>query len=190
MNQVKRLFVAIKIRPTRELKEVYKSIRQGLSDGEIKWVNEKNLHITLKFLGDTPGQQIPDITSALQKVAQKHQPFSFQIRSFGNFGSQRVPRVLWLGVEEQGNSLENLFYDVQNAMVDAGFDKENLVFKPHLTVGRIKQLNIIDKLHELENRYSGKNIQDVYVESFELYESIFVSRSVVYKEIERFSLLP
>ncbi len=75
MEDVKRLFCAVKVPLTDDIEEAFEVYRRELAGEAIKWVEPHNLHLTLKFFGDTPADRLDAITAALQSAARR---FSFQ----------------------------------------------------------------------------------------------------------------
>ncbi len=183
-----RLFIAIKIQPHPKLLNALKTIQQTFATESITWVKPENLHITLKFMGDTPQEKIPYITTALEKCAESLSSFDFTIKNFGYFGNLRFPRVLWLGMEQEEKSIEKAFLLIQKEMDALGYEKEKQVFKPHLTIGRIKKLHDTTRLRELESEFSGISLQEVRIDSFELYKSKLTPAGPVYSVVQKFSL--
>ncbi len=73
---MKRLFAAVKIHPSPEFLKTYNSLKTGLKFSRITWVNPENIHITLKFFGETEEKRIPDISRVLKEVAARHNSFT------------------------------------------------------------------------------------------------------------------
>lgn len=184
-----RLFIAIKIHPEEKLLNILETLRQNFSSDAINWVKPENMHITLKFLGDTLQKDIPSIIARLKSCAYTLTPFDFNIRSFGYFGNLRFPRVLWLGIEQEGNPIGNAYQQVQTEMEILGYPTEKQAFNPHLTIGRVKKIQDTQKLRELESELEGSLFQQVSIESFELYKSKLTPEGPVYSVVEKFSLL-
>ena len=184
---MKRLFVAIKIKPEDQLSFAYRKIKDDLLADNIKWVNENNLHITLKFLGDTPDKDVPLIARNLKKSMEGTGRFDFRIEGFGYFGNSRFPRVLWLGIED-GGQLQQLYTQINKGLENFGSPEKSLVFKPHLTIGRIKEFKNMTKLFELEAEFTGEIFQTAPVNEIILYESFLKPTGPVYKVVEKFEL--
>lgn len=183
-----RLFIAIKIQPQENLLNALKTIQQAFATDSVTWVKPDNLHITLKFLGDTPQEKIPSITARLQQCAAALSPFDFSVKKFGYFGNLSFPRVLWMGIEQEEKNIENAFRLVQKEMDALGFQQEKQGFKPHLTIGRVKKMEGTHKLRELESELSGLLLQQIRVDSFTLYKSKLTSTGPVYSVVEKFYL--
>ena len=105
----------------------------------IAWVNQENLHVTLKFFGDTTETQVAEIHRRVEPVFQKFSPFEIELRGFGVFPDTRWPRVLWTGIGGDVDVLTALVTQVDQAVVPVGFPSEANPFHPHLTLGRIKK---------------------------------------------------
>ena len=105
----------------------------------INWVKSENLHITLKFLGDTPESQIDDLRQVVEQAVKRTLSFVLTLRGFGAFPDKGAPRTLWTGIESEENVLEHLAVQVEAAVVPLGFPEEGKPFRPHLTLARIKK---------------------------------------------------
>jgi 2'-5' RNA ligase len=139
-----RTFLAISIPCGIEFPAMVERLKKNLQHEKyINYVKTNQIHLTLKFLGSTPEEDIPAIVESCQKVAKKHQPFTMDFDRTGLFGSNRVPRVLWLGMNDQPKALFDLEADLLDAFDDLGYLRDRQNFVPHLTVCRIKQL--VDK---------------------------------------------
>ncbi len=140
----KRTFLAISIPCSTEFPAMVERLKKNLQHEKyINYVKTNQIHLTLKFVGDTPAEDIPNIIEACQKVAKKHQPFTMDFDRTGFFGSNNVPRILWLGMNNQPKALFDLEADLLDAFDDLGYLRDRQNFVPHLTVCRIKQL--VDK---------------------------------------------
>jgi len=184
---MKRLFVAIKIKPGDQLTGAYRKIKEQLYSDKIKWVNEDNLHITMKFLGDTPDKDVKIVAEKLRNSLDGIRRFDFCIKSFGYFGSSRFPRVLWFGTEDNGQ-LQQLYEKVNNGLQKYGPPEKSNVFKPHLTIGRVKEFKSINTLFELEAEFTGETFQTAQVNEVILYESVLKPTGPVYKVVEKVEL--
>lgn len=184
---MKRLFAAVKIHPSPEFLKTYNSLKSGLHFTRITWVNPENIHVTLKFFGETEETRIPDISKVLHDVAKRHQPFTSELVNVGIFGSSYDPKVIWFGMEK-AEPLKALGADVLKAVESIGWEHDRQNFVPHLTIGRIK--NIPDKhlFQTIIDVYKKTRMQEVRVNEFHLYESILTREGPIYKVLETFKL--
>jgi 2'-5' RNA ligase len=184
---MKRLFVAVKIAPGENFLKTYYSLKKDLKNEKIKWVEPQNMHITLKFLGETHHDKIPLIENVLKRVAINNSSFGFSVENTGVFGSRYNPRVLWFGINNN-KQLKNLGEEIIDALDAAGFKRDRQNFVPHLTVGRIKFLESKKYFQRVVDGYKNVFFQNVEVNKFYLYESILKSTGPVYHPLKEFSL--
>ncbi len=134
-----RLFVACEL--PEEVRHAVGGLVESLreqSDGAVRWVNPRSLHVTLKFLGEVPERQIPAVKMALQEAVVRHSAFFLQLSSIGTFGGREGLRVMWAAVAGDVLRLEALTRDVNRALSVVGFEPETRPFRPHLTLGRVR----------------------------------------------------
>ncbi len=105
----------------------------------LSWSKPENLHINLKFLGETTESQVDQIRQVVGPAISHVSPFTLEINGFGVFPDDRVPRVLWIGLGGALDSLAALAECVGRAVVPLGFPQEYRLFRPHLTVARVKK---------------------------------------------------
>lgn len=184
---MKRLFVAIHIRPSEKLIHAIRKIKDNLSDDQIKWVNEDLLHITLKFMGETPDKEIDQIIHRLKKSVAGFSSFDFQISGFGYFGNSKFPRVLWLGIDAPEN-LQMLYQNIQKALKNYGPAEKKELFKPHLTIGRVRNFKSVTALFETEAEFADTVFQNITVKEIILYESFLKPDGPVHSVLEKVSL--
>ena len=182
---MKRLFCAVKVHPNAEILEAILYLQGKLTDERIKWVNPDNMHLTLKFFGDTPDKMEPEIIKAFQHAANTMNGFSFELAGFGYFGSRRSPRVLWIGIK-QPEGLQILYKEVNKHLKPLGYTPDKPQFVPHLTVARIKELKNINVFHTLIAKHQNDHFGKQYIESFELYHSILRPRGPEYHVVKTF----
>lgn len=135
--ELARLFVGLPL--PREYQDGLAALTRSLgpaAPGQCSWTRPGNWHVTLKFLGETPLEALPDVHAALSAVAWE--PFALRAGGGGFFPSAKRPRVLWVGVARGAPELRALAGQVDGALAMAGFAPEAREFAAHLTVARIK----------------------------------------------------
>jgi 2'-5' RNA ligase len=75
-----RTFIAIKITPEKKLLDVFSTLKQSLAGELINWVAGNNLHLTLRFLGETSQVQVTEIVKLLESISEHFQPFQFELK--------------------------------------------------------------------------------------------------------------
>ena len=134
-----RLFVACEL-PEDVRGAVGKLVEElrGQSEDAVRWINPASLHITLKFLGEVPERRIPAVKVALQEAVARHSAFFLEMANIGTFGGREGLRVMWAAVAGDVLRLEALARDVNRALSVVGFEAETRPFRPHLTLGRVR----------------------------------------------------
>jgi 2'-5' RNA ligase len=101
----------------------------------VRWIDPDHYHVTLKFLGDTRRERVPEVVAAMGRIATATRAFSTDFGGFGAFPTIRRPRVIWLGLGANPE-LRCLKQDLEWSLGDFGFDAETRAFHPHVTLGR------------------------------------------------------
>lgn len=176
-----RCFIAVDI--PKEIKDYLFELESKLASGrfaKVNWVHKKNLHVTLKFMGDVEEDKVDDIKAALRSI--KFNKFKLKLSGLGFFPDERKPRVIWTGLEPALPLLE-LQQMVDSALLSQ-FPSEQR-FQAHLTLGRIKfvKKRVEFMAHFKNFKVEGKEFE---VESFELVKSELRREGPVYETIEEF----
>ena len=112
---------------------------KGLSKA-VRWIPLDHVHLTLKFLGEAGDAKVLQIQERLSLLCSRHAPFALTVSGTGGFPNLLRPNVLWVGIDES-RPLSLLNRDIEQSMVDLGFEREMKRFSPHLTVGRVKGMD-------------------------------------------------
>lgn len=132
-----RVFVAIF--PPPEVQRTLLHAAQGVSiAGNVRWVHQENIHLTLKFLGDVKPDALESVHKALRKIARHHEPFRIQPSGLGAFPSKKRARVVWSAVAEGSVALSTLAGEIEEALEPFGFGRVQKLYKPHMTLGRVR----------------------------------------------------
>lgn len=136
-----RAFIAIELEEAlhKELAKVQSLLKEKIPPNQVRWVDPRNIHLTLKFLGQVPKARVPEVAAGLEKARQGIIPFSLAFAGLGCFPSQSNPRVIWVGCQTFDDSLNRLQAKIEEEMETLGFPRENRPFNPHLTLGRVKE---------------------------------------------------
>jgi 2'-5' RNA ligase len=182
-----RLFIAIEISShvKSQIAHVISELKETHAD--VRWEQTDKLHITLKFLGDTNNVLLTPLSAALEECAKRFHPFSIAFKNLGCFPNRREPRVVWVGVEESGSTLQQLAEVVESSMAALGFERETRRFHAHVTIGRVKgNRNINDLLSRMESITFES--QPTYVSEVVLIKSELKPSGSVYTTLRSFIL--
>ena len=135
-----RLFVAIDL--PEDVRESLGRLQAGLRRNDLtglRWTRPEGVHLTLKFLGETPAAEVAAIEGALARAVRGVPAFRLALGAPGTFGGRRGPRVLWVDVEGELAPLQRLQAAVERELAAVGFAPEERKFSPHLTLARVPQ---------------------------------------------------
>ncbi len=133
-----RTFLAIPVpRDVSSKKNMLYSTLENV-DGDINWVKNAQLHLTMKFLGHTPESAINDVIDHIEKITPNMNPFDLKIEETGCFPVPTRPRILWLGLKGNLDLLKSMVESIENVLEPLGFPKESRDILPHITLARIK----------------------------------------------------
>jgi 2'-5' RNA ligase len=141
-----RLFIALPLAPEveRQLGRLIGLLKPRTD--VVRWVAPQNIHLTVRFLGDTDEKLVKDINRAIDEVAAEHQKIETVFELVGAFPNLRRPRIFWVGSSDPMEEASKIARQIEHRMRGLGFEKEKKGFKPHLTLGRVRQGKRADEL--------------------------------------------
>jgi RNA 2',3'-cyclic 3'-phosphodiesterase len=148
MNQKIRLFVAIDLPKAVKaaLLAAAEQVGQRLPEGVVRWVKPEQLHLTLRFLGDTAVTQLPALQEQLSQLTARQPAFHLQLNGLGAFPNRKRPRVVWAGLAGELPVLQVLQAELEDRVVGLGWPREERPFSPHITLGRVKDASRVEGL--------------------------------------------
>lgn len=146
----------------------------------ISWTRAENLHLTLKFLGEVPGDRVEELGKLMVEGAEDIRPFDLVLEGAGGFPSMRSPGILWVGVREPLDPVRKLHQNMENALSEAGFPREGRAYHPHVTVGRVRKRLPAGRMERIAAALFGMRFGIVHARSYRLYESRLSPAGAVY----------
>jgi 2'-5' RNA ligase len=144
-----RTFLAIDLPGTqRKILEEHQD-RWKSAKADVRWIYPSNMHLTLKFLGEIQESSTKSLTTVCKEVCCLYSGFSLFLNGTGIFPNLRRPRILWIGIGGETGLLCKLQDNIETALEEKGFPREDRVFRPHLTVGRIRSPRKLSRLLEV-----------------------------------------
>ena len=180
-----RLFVAI------DIPEDIRSLLAGLATKlrtacrSARWARIEGLHVTLKFIGETPAEKMEMINSALAAIPFRA-PVFINFRGIGFFPNAGRPRVLWAGIESNPQ-LTELAAAVDVALEPLGIPREGRAFTPHLTLARFHAARGLDSLEAALGKIGPLEFGGATAKEFHLYQSILKRGGAEYTRLATFS---
>jgi len=180
-----RTFIAVEI--SEAVKSELSSLISSLKDvrADVKWVKLENLHLTLKFLGQTTGDQVALVKESLQEIVSKERPFLIHFSGLGGFPSLKRPRVLWVGIDEGAEFLKELSERVESTVAAIGFLRENRPFSAHLTLGRVRPTKNLQGLISKVKETRFCSAEKIEVNSLSFYKSVLTPAGSIYELIQK-----
>jgi 2'-5' RNA ligase len=183
MGEKIRTFIAIDLPdPVRQAisKTQEKLRRTGLG---IRWVRPQGIHLTLKFLGDIEKSDVEKVHGAMKEAVQSTSPFSLRGEGLGVFPDFKRPRVLWIGVAGDLETLRALQRDLDFQLKGLGFPREKRAFKGHLTLGRAKGRLDGNQLRRALQRYEDFSTDPFTAECLTFFQSDLRPTGAVYTKL-------
>ncbi len=106
---------------------------------KIRWVSSSEIHATLHFFGTVNAKEISKISDLVAPITSRWKPFEIYLKEIGVFPNPGRPRVIWVGIQGDTSSLIDLQQRIEEGLRSNGFPCEEREFKPHLTLGRVKE---------------------------------------------------
>jgi 2'-5' RNA ligase len=182
-----RTFIAIEL--PDEVKEKISFLQEELREdrGGASRVRPKNIHLTLKFLGNIDAEKINSIGNALEKASENVGPLTVTVGGTGGFPNLKSPRVLWVGVGES-EGLTRLQKNIEEELNKIGFEKERRPFHPHLTLLRVKSMDEGRRLAGLVKEIKSDIEAKFSTDEFILFKSKLGPGGAEHSALKRISL--
>jgi 2'-5' RNA ligase len=173
--------------------ELPEALRSGLarvqeelkrSRADVRWVAPGNIHLTLKFFGNVPDDEIAGLADAAREVAAETAPLQLRVTVAGAFPSPAAPRVVWLGLGGDMVPLTQLFYRLEKAYATLGHPPEGRAFNPHLTLGRVKSPANRERLAKLLAKLPPVDWPPFEVRELILFQSVLSPQGSKYTPLQ------
>jgi len=137
MSEMIRSFIAFDIDNELVLRRFSEVQGRLLNTGaDLKLVEPRNIHMTMRFLGNISPSIVDPIHEEMKKVS--FAPFNVEIRGLGAFPDLRYARVVWAGIRRGADELRNVSNQLEPLLQGLGFKPDPKGFSPHLTLARVK----------------------------------------------------
>lgn len=135
-------FIALELSPAlrEQLAAAIARLNHTTPPRSVNWDRPEKIHLTLKFLGNIPADDVARISEALTAAARAVAPFSFTVTGLGCFPNLKQPRVVWAGVAAgDAPHVIELQKSVEAELARLGYPREDRPFSPHVTMGRVRR---------------------------------------------------
>ncbi len=165
-----RLFTGISLPPEAESRIMH--LIGGLRPhANLAWTPKDKLHITAKFIGEWPEARLSELQQALAQI-HAPEPIEISIRRIGWLPNPRFPTILYAGVDPTP-ALTALAAATDLALLPLGIPKEDRIFRPHVTLGRVRdrRRTNLTPLRTALNPHELDDFAHFYAPAFHLYLS-------------------
>ncbi len=186
-----RLFVAVEL-PAQVLEalgQLQHDLQRQIPRG-LRWVRPEGIHLTLKFLGETPETRVEGISAAIAGSVGGVVQHEVSLGAMGTFGSRNSPRVLWVDLAGDTETLLRLQAQVDRALDAIGFPGEKRRFSPHLTLARVREESAREVAEPLAQAVRSVSVPPatISVSAVSMMLSKLGSGGAVYTRVESWAL--
>lgn len=174
-----RLFIAIDL--PKNIKTNLARIQKELAPhySSLKWIKPENIHLTLKFLGETNHKKLEQVKTAIIEVSKNHKPFTLSLADFGFFPKTKNPRIFFIKAQPE-KELKDIADDLEQNLEGLGFKQEHR-FKSHITLARIK--GEVDT-SSLKEKLANVKVDGTFeVTHLTLFQSTLTNKAPIYEAI-------
>jgi len=154
------------------------------SNADVRWAPVGNIHLTLKFFGNVPDNDIGALALAARQVAAEEEPFQLKATMAGAFPSPKSPRVVWLGLGGDVLPLTRLYHKLEKVFAALGYLPEGRAFNPHLTLGRVKSPANREKLAGMLEKLPPLDWPPFTVKELILFQSVLSPQGSKYTPLK------
>ena len=154
------------------------------TNADLKLVEPKNIHITIRFLGPINPDIVEKIHSAMTTI--KFAPFNVQLQGFGVFPTINYPRVVWAGITMGAEELRSIFEQLEPKIHDLGFPPDPNGFSPHLTIARVRSGANKQRLVDLVQRQENYDFGVIRAECLKLKRSQLSPKGPTYTTLKEY----
>lgn len=178
-------FIAIDIASFQKLSDFINEIKN--SSANIKTVEPENIHITLKFLGDTNEEKIDTINEIIINSVKEIKPFDIKLKSTGFFPNQNYIKVVWVGIQNT-EQIQIIAEKIDKKLAEIGFNREKRKFSAHLTIARVRSAKNKEKLIQIINKYKDVEFATIAVDKIKLKKSVLTQKGPIYSTLKEVAI--
>ncbi len=180
-----RLFIAVELGAEQksELTHFQHKIKHYVQGA--RWVSTQNMHLTLKFLGETEEDKGEELRAAMHRACHRQSPFTVVYGGCGVFPNPKKARVLWVGLNRGFDEVSVLAHNLERELAACGFAPDRKAYHPHLTVGRLRGSAEVDSINRFleEGKTFCTGSQEIC--ALVLFESRLTPKGALYRSVEK-----
>lgn len=189
-----RLFIAVAVPPEvrKEIARAQGRLKRNTPPGVVRWTQPDQFHITLKFLGDVPAEQVAALEKSVAPICAASPALALSARGIGFFPNANKPRVIWAGASDGKGQLIELHRQIDEALRWLAPAERPEKFTGHITLGRFKpgHHTAISKLMELADDFHDMHFGEWRADEVEIVRSELTSSGATHAAIALLPLKP
>ena len=154
------------------------------TNADVKLVEPKNIHITVRFLGEIAPDVVEKVYEAMKNI--KFTPFNITLSGLGVFPTINYPRVVWAGITDGAQQLKSIFEQLEPQIHELGFAPEPEGFTPHLTIARVRSGANKQRLVDLVQRQEFYDFGNIRADCLRLKKSVLSPKGPAYTTIKEY----
>lgn len=131
----------------------------GLRNLGLRWTTPEQWHVSLAFLPQVADRHTDELLERVQRAASRRNPLALRLVGAGAFPHAGHAKVLWAGLEHDGEELMRLAGGVRAAAARSGITVDGARFRPHLTLARLGRPADVTRLLAVLEQYAGPSWQ-------------------------------
>lgn len=185
-----RCFLAIRVTGSLANRLERENSYLKLSGASCGWTAARNMHITLRFLGEVQPTEVLEIARVIEAETTETSATRIILRGLQMLPEgAKKPRLVACGIEGDLEPLHDLYDRLQKALAPLGFRPEKKGWHPHVTLARLKNLDNLDQLLERVEKASWREFGHLQVGEIDLMMSDLEVEGPIYTPLQTFPLL-
>lgn len=180
-----RAFISVDLARQKEIEDYITELKQA--DPTLKVVDPGQIHVTLKFLGETDEALVPRIAEAMAKAAEGIAPFDVRFKGSDAFPTKNRIRVIWVGMND-ALPMGTMATRLDESISALGFEREKRPFAPHLTVARTKVEGSNPAVRQLIENHKDADLGSQHIDAIRLKKSVLTRCGPEYTTLEEVRL--
>ena len=174
-------FIAVDVPGGPVLDALARDLRTASSS--LKVVGTDQVHLTVKFLGDTEEGLVPEIVTAIREATASLRPFRIRVRGTGAFPSLGRMNVIWVGVDG-AEPIARVADSLEASLERLGFPRERRAWKAHVTLARVKGRLDLDRVRGILEAHATGDFGAHTVDAVHLKKSVLTPQGARYSVVE------
>ena len=174
-------FIAVDVPRSPALDQLAADLRRA--SPSLKVVDPAQVHLTVKFLGETEEGLVPEIVTAMREATAGVRPFEIRVRGTGAFPNLGRMNVLWVSVEG-AETIAKIADALEGALEALGFPREGRPWKAHVTLARVKGRSDLDGVRRILESHASDLFGTATVDAVHLKKSLLTPQGARYSVVE------